>query len=438
MKKTGWEEKDDYTIKEIRNYMKREKLDAFIPWKQSHLAYLLNYYDRLHSGILWEEMISVLVIPQESDAFLVGSTLHWTGIREDHVFPWWLEEFHEEWSSTEATMKKTFELLRKKGLGKARIGIETKWMPAQMYNYIKSSMPEVDFVSADLLVPQIRLIKTKREQQLMKYAAEIGIRCMELYMRALRNGASRREAEILRAKHAVELGGEWAGGPYRVEWTGGIDVTPAWLDAPVRRKYESTYAGKTFNDTPYDFPFFVTHYEAFFQGYYSDLAWHEFIGPEPAESDVFTYGEKVSYDGSSVKSKGKREVTYGEIRENFEVTRRVQREAIQNIRPGMDHNQAKEALEDFIKSDAEAKKHISYFFIHSLGIDIHEEPMIACRKLYDPTAKPIPLDGPIFFYPGAVVSSEWFTEYLTVEEPFIMTKNGWEPLCELKGLVSLF
>ncbi len=56
MKTTGWQEKDDRTIREMREYMVRERLDAFIPWKTAHIAYLTNYYDIVHMNIFWEEM----------------------------------------------------------------------------------------------------------------------------------------------------------------------------------------------------------------------------------------------------------------------------------------------------------------------------------------------------------------------------------------------
>ena len=39
--------------------------------------------------------------------------------------------------------------------------------------------------------------------------------------------------------------------------------------------------------------------------------------------------------------------------------------------------------------------------------------------------------------PGAVVSSEWFSRCWTVEDPFVMTETGWEPLAQLQGLIGL-
>ncbi len=67
MVKAGWREKDDRSIKEIKAYMEHERLDAFIPSKIPHIAYLTNYYDIIHMNITWEEMICILVIPSTSE-----------------------------------------------------------------------------------------------------------------------------------------------------------------------------------------------------------------------------------------------------------------------------------------------------------------------------------------------------------------------------------
>ncbi|MBI3986541.1 MAG: aminopeptidase P family N-terminal domain-containing protein [Lentisphaerae bacterium] len=436
MNETGWREKDDYTIREIRGYLEREKLDAFIPWKPAHIAYLTNYFDKVHVGIPWDEMIAMLVIPRDSDAFLAGATLHWAGLPEDGTQPWWLREFHPVWESSAKTFEKTIALIRKKRMDKARIGVELKWMPAMVYRYFANALPHVEFVPADSLIPQLRLVKTKREQALMKHAAETGLRCMEAYMQALRNGATVREAELARARRALDFGGEFVGGPQRVSWTGGTDVTPAWWDASVRRRYESSPIGKTWNDSPFDSPILVTHLETLYQFYYSDLAWHEFIGPEPAGAELFHWGNKtVSHDGGSVVFKGDGRVSYDELCGDFLLLRRVQREAIRTIKPGMDQWQAKQAVDDYLASDREARERITMYFLHSLGLEIHEEPILAARKVFDGAA-PVPVERAIRYYPGAVMSSEWFTNYWTVEEPFLMTETGWEPLIELKGLVS--
>jgi len=147
------------------------------------------------------------------------------------------------------------------------------------------------------------------------------------------------------------------------------------------------------------------------------MAWHEFVGPEPAADQRLDFGN--------------RQATFAEAQRDFDILRRVQREALEVITPEMTHIDAKKAVDAFLAADPEAPEHITHYYIHGVGLEVHEEPL-----LHTPMPDPTPLDGPIYFRPGAVVSSEWFTRLWTVEEPFVMTATGWEPLVELKGLTD--
>ena len=415
MSTTGWREKDDRTITGIRSYLERERLDVFIPSKTAHIAYLTNYYDSLHMNILWDEVLAVLVIPRESDAFIVGVDAHYAGHADDGVAPWWLGERHSAYGRGVEVLDATVALLKEKGLGSGRIGIERKWMPVAIHDHLRSSLPDAEYVSADALVPQLRFIKTPREQMLLGKAAEAGLRSMEAYMEAIRSGATVRAAERVRAQRCLEYGAEWCGGPYRVAWTGGIDMTPAWWDREARERFVAAAHNRNWLGLPDETPFFVTHFETRFQYYYCDLAWHELYGAEPDENDVLDFGQ--------------RSVSYHDAREDFEAIRRVQSEALQGIRPGMDQHQARRAVDEYLSASAGATEHVPGYFIHGVGLEVHEEPVISSMM-------GAAQDEPIQYQPGAVVSSEWFSRFWTVEEPFLMTEAGWEPLVELKGIVD--
>jgi Xaa-Pro aminopeptidase len=415
MEPTGWKEKDDRNSEEIRSYLEREKLDAFIPWKPAHIGYLSNYYDQVHINILWEEMSSFLVIPRESEAFCVGAFNHYVGYGGANA-PWWLKELYSHPAGRLQCLDKAADLVKKRGLGNGRIGIEMNWLPCRIGDYLRSALPGVEFVSADYLVPQLRLIKTKREQALLKKAAETAQRAMEAYMQAVRLGATPEEARVIRAKRALDCGGEWIGGVSHLARTGGIDSTPAWWDAPARRRFEAL--PRAFSENA---PCFNGHFEAMFQNYWADLAWCQFYGPEPEEDEIIDCG-------------GGHRVPYREARHEYEVLKRIQGEALQGIRAGMDQFQAKQAVEDYLKSDPEAAEHLLTYFIHGLGLEIHEEPVFTGFK--HPFAQCIPEQTSIYYRPGAVVSSEWLSRYWTLEDPFVMTETGWEPLSELHGLIA--
>ena len=414
---TGWKEKDDRTISEMRTYMEAEGLDAFIPWKIPHIAYLTNYYDELHMGLQWEEMTAVLVIPRESEAFIVGTHFAYAGREGDGVAPWWLTERHPGRGAKEI-FESTVTLLEKKGLDKGRIGFEPAWMPVAVYERIRSALPYAEFVPADLLIPRIRFIKTRREQALLRKAVEAGHRGMEAYMDALRGKAPIHRAARARAQRCLDCGAEWMGGPYRSDWGGSLGMTPAWWDSRARAQYLSTFPRlRNWRGTSDDAPFVATHIQTRFQGYWCDAIWREFLGPEPYRESIIDFGVK--------------KVTYHEAREDFEVLRNVQTDALQGILPGMDQTQAVEAVDEYFRNNADAADRIKSYFIHGIGLEIHEEPTIrrSPPRLW--------LDKPIYYHPGAVVSSEWFTELWGAEDPFVMTENGWEPLSELRDIIDL-
>lgn len=426
MKETGSREKDDRVINEIHNYLDNNKLDAFIPSKIAHIGYLLNFYDILHMNITWEEIIFMLIIPLESDTFIVGGIEDFAGEPEFGVSPWWLLERYGGSRSYEKTLKNIVKIFKKKGLDKGRIGIEYKWIPVPIYNYLSSELPNVEFVSADLLIPQIRFIKTKREQMIITKASNIGIRCMEVYMNAIRSGATRFEAESIRAKCAIDYGGEWWGGSRRLNWAGGSEYTPAWWDPTALKKFISTNNIRNYKKVSDNFPFYITHFETIFQYYWADLAWHEYFGAEPEDNEIFLWNDK--------------KVTYQESKKDFEIIRYIQKESLQKILPGMDHLQAKKAVDNFIKSDSEFLNCVYQYLIHGVGLEVHEEPILIFYEEPPETRQlhpsPVPRDGLILFYPGAVVCSEWLTSMWTVEEPFVMTEKGWEPLVELRGIID--
>lgn len=403
----------DRNLAKIKDYLKARGLAAFMPVKPVHVAYLTHYFDELHIGILWEEMNAFMVaMPQ--GAFIVGAHEHWAGPPDTGVAPAWLKERIPGGTDGYETLKILTDQLKSRGLGKGRIGIETKWLPFEMHRALREYLPDAEFVPANDLVPQMRLVKSDRELQMLKKAAEAGLTSMDAYMQAIRRGAGEKEALLIRAKAALDCGAEWLDGAYRGAWTGGPDHTPDWWSPEVQERFKRCpdryWHGIV--DSP---DFCVTHFETVYQGYFADLAWHEFIRePRPGALLDFGDGAKVSVE---------------EAREDFDILRRMQTDALSAIRPGMSHFEALEQVRNRVASDAEFAAHCTGYFIHGVGLEIHEEPVFTSV-----TAKPIPQNERIVYEIGAVVSSEWFSKYWTVEEPFVLTATGWQPLVHRRGL----
>lgn len=420
---TGWREKDSRTLAAVRRLLARERLDAILPWKAAHRAYLLNFFDAVHADVPWEEMATFLILPLEQDAFISGSHEHVAGRVDYGVAPVWLSPANRsgEWWGCDENLAVFVDEMKRRGLARARIGYESKWTPAAMMEKLRAALPDVTWIKADTIVPQVRLSKTPRERELMKRAVLGGFEAMEAYAAALRNGATRAEAQLARAHRALDAGVEWVGGAMGMAWTGGTFETLDWWDAPARERFLKSPVGRNWLLLPDQVPICVTHFETRCQYYFSDIAWHEVLGPAPAE------GESLLW---SADAEPPRPFPWRELVKDYEVIRAVQREAINQIRIEMDQTQARAAVEAYLAKNSDYREHGRGYFIHSLGLEIHEEPILAAAN---PNAMPV--DGPIFFEPGAVCSSEWFSRHWTVEDPFVLGDNGrWEPLTTLRGL----
>lgn len=408
-------EHDERTIGTIRGYLRDNGLDAFIPAKPAHVAYLTRYYDKLHVNILWEEMASYLAITP-SAAFIVGAHEHWAGPPGTGVAPAWISERIRGGLDGYETLQVLAGELRRRGLDAGRIGIETTWLPVALHEALRERLPRAEFVPANDLVPQLRLLKTPVEHELLRRAAAAGVASMEAYMAAIRAGRGEAQALLARAAAALEHGAEWVGGAYHVAWTGGIDNTPDWWSPPVRERFRRC-PDRYWHGVVGSPDYCVTHFEAMYQYYYADLAWHEFIcEPKPGARIDFGEGARVEFR---------------EAQEDFDILRRMQSEALAQITPGMTHAEAIGKLKAFVAADPLFSAHCTGYFIHGVGLEIHEEPVFTSA-----TPRAIPQGGRIRYDAGAVVSSEWFSKYWTVEEPFALTAGGWKPLVPLRGLLS--
>ena len=419
---TGWREKDEYTLPEMRRLMSAAKIDAMLPWKSAHVAYLTNFWDAVHTPISYEEMATFLLVPLDRDPFIAGSHEHIAGRPQFGTAPGWLKNENRsgDWWGFDQNVAVFADQVKQRGLAHARIGYEKKWLPMPVFEKLKAALPDVTWVIADLIVPQVRLAKTPREQELMKHAVRGGYEAMEAYSLALRGGATRAEAELVRAKRALDSGCEWVGGATRMSWTGGTFETLPWWDAAAQQQFLREPIGRNWQQLPDEVPICVTHFETRYHYYFSDIAWHETLSPEPSPGDAIDWAA----DGQRGK------FLWRDLCRDYEVIRAVQQEAINTIRIGMNQTEARAAVEAYLARNADYQHHGRGYFIHSLGLEVHEEPVLAAAN---PEAMPV--DGPIIFVPGTVCSSEWFSRHWTVEDPYVLRADGkWGPLVPLRGL----
>lgn len=437
---SGWKEKDDHIYNGLMKLMEQDQIDAFIPWYPSHLGYMLNHYDPLHQNLPWDEMLGVLVFPRESNPYLAGCLYCWRGLRQNATQPWWLkeeEEYFEYYGDGYKVIDAAIEIMEKRGLADKKIGVEERYMPSRALEYFKKKMPNATFVSADHYILQVRSVKVSKEWDLIRKAYEAAYRAEEAYVQALRCGRPVQEALKIRAKLAVDLGCEMYGGPDGMFLGGGDDQTPMWYDPDVRKKYKENLLSKTFNAVPYHGDVCIHHGETKYQKYWSDYCICKLLIDEPEPDDLITVGPPKldkPIDDQPINPNTKRQIPYKEFKAEYEMLRKVQREAIQAIKPGMNQFDAYDALVAYLKGNPEQAAVIRTVYIHSVGLEVHEEPFFSFLGFGNP-GNFTPKDKPVYFDAGSITTAEFAGTYSMIEDIFGLTGNGWVPLTKFPELI---
>jgi ectoine hydrolase len=97
------------------------------------------------------------------------------------------------------------ERLRERGLGTRRLGVEKRahFFSVRSYETLRQTLPDADFVDADLLVDWVRLVKSDAEIRIMRQAGIIADRAMHGATTAIAPGV--RECDAAAALYAAQL-----------------------------------------------------------------------------------------------------------------------------------------------------------------------------------------------------------------------------------------
>ena len=145
--------------------MKAAGLDAAIVASPDNFYYLSSVKiitqtlvrDRLALGIVMSDGSTSLVVCKPEEVLTKRYT--WANDVRTYI------EFHE------SPMKAVAELLHEKGLAKAKIGVEKKFVTAAYFEDLQKRVPNARLDSCDLAFERARMIKTKPEIDLLRTAA---------------------------------------------------------------------------------------------------------------------------------------------------------------------------------------------------------------------------------------------------------------------------
>lgn len=240
----------------------------------------------------------------------------------------WITDIRSYVEFATSPVKLLADVIHERKLGRGRIGIEKRYLSTHYWEELTGLLPQATFVGCDRLFDKVRMVKTPEEIRILSDAAQATDRAIRKAFEAARLGTTERETAELMGDELRRSGAEsiafcilatGKNAPLAHPVPGGTTMAPGQI---VR-----------------------TDFGGYFRWYYSDLARTAVCGrPTPAQADTWT---KLY---------------------------QVQAEVIEAMRPG---TRACDLYHLCQRRFGEVgltfrMPHIG----HSIGIDIHEYPML--------------------------------------------------------------
>lgn len=181
-------------VEEMQNRLKAEELDAVIiasdEAEPANVRYFTNYWPVFET--------CAILIPKEGEAILLIGPETVALVQQHSVMQNYrkLIEFRESSDPEYPDIPhSTFKEVFKEVGGLKRLGlIGTNVMTVQVYQGIVEALPGVEFVKADNLLRQMRMVKTSKEISIMKKAAEIVQKGFEYALNRVKPGMTEIQA----------------------------------------------------------------------------------------------------------------------------------------------------------------------------------------------------------------------------------------------------
>ena len=191
----------------VRSRMEAAGIETLLLTSAPNLCYLTGY------ETIMPTCYAVAVIPLEGEA-----VLH---LPEEDIpcalLTGWVREFEFfDWAQPLDAAGQLARLLRERGAGRGRIGVETRpvetyaygAMDAHTYLRLAESLPEATLVDATDLVPEVRLRKSPAELEHMRRAGELSQLGTRAALAAIAEGATDNDIAVAAYAAMVGAGGE--------------------------------------------------------------------------------------------------------------------------------------------------------------------------------------------------------------------------------------
>ncbi len=363
--------------------MKRSSIDALLLTTEENTRYFSGF-----RMITWDSKVSrpgSLVITQDGHAALVCAcggyyTALATTMIED-VRPW--DRFGRR-SQQRTVPEAIVAVLREFGVERGRIGLEMGMgfrihLNVPDYRGLLELLSGADVVDGSSTVWRVRSVKSPAEIAYIRRACEINCIAFEHAFRSIRSGTTEEEIMRMAAMKMLELGAE--------------RIFPLGIRAGADR-----YAHA--NSPPGSRP--VREGEIIlidggprYRGYFSDIIREAVLGkPSPRQAELFEFSVAACLEG------------------------------LKEVRAGVTPASICARVDAFVDSHGFGEQYVSRGSIgHSIGLDIHELPLIDVDN-HEPLKEGMVLAiEPSFYEEGAGM--------FNIEENVLVTKDGYELLTPL-------
>lgn len=207
--------KEEYQqrIQKTKELMQERKIDVLLVSHPANLNYLTGY-----DGWSFYVHQCVLVSLEAEEPIWIGRGMDANGARitsflsDEHIFQYADDYVH---SLVKHPMEFVADIIKQKGWGNKRIGVESDQFYFTHYSYVvlEKNLPNAVFENANILVNWVRVIKSEAELEMMRRAGQITLKVMEAAARHIRPGIRECDAasKIVEAQYAgtSEYGGDY-------------------------------------------------------------------------------------------------------------------------------------------------------------------------------------------------------------------------------------
>lgn len=226
----------------IQKNMREQKLDAIVALSLENFYWLSNALVSTMKSI--PDRLGAVVAPADEDPVLLTCSIEKSLVVEDT----WIKDVRTYEEFQESPVAVLAEILRSRGLEKARIGIEMDYIVARFYDELKRELPEAELVDVSRLFLLMRMIKTQREIEILSNAAFTTERAMTEGFFAARMGD--KEEDVLNDMiiRTLKVGGSEPGGSFGAGPKSAIahpiaDETPLKYGQIVSVDFGASYRG---------------------------------------------------------------------------------------------------------------------------------------------------------------------------------------------------